>query len=133
MVHAVIDTNVLVSAFWTFGSPSHPMRVLRALVEGKFVALVSDAIVAEYREVLSRKKFRFDPEDVQRLIAFLERNALKATPAESGEAFPDPDDKVFFCTALAKDGAKVVTGNLKHYPESPIVVTPAEFCEMLGV
>ena len=53
-------------------------------------------------------------------------------PAESNENFPDPDDKVFFCTALADD-AHLVTGNMKHYPPANFVVTPAQFCELLGI
>ena len=32
----------------------------------------------------------------------------------------------FYCSALAEDGAKVVTGNLKHFPKTPIVVSPTE-------
>jgi hypothetical protein len=44
----------------------------------------------------------------------------------------DPDDKVFFCTALAGD-AKLVTGNIKHYPPAELVVTPAQFCEIAGI
>ena len=53
-------------------------------------------------------------------------------PAESNENFPDPDDKVFFCTALVDD-AHLVTGNMKHYPPTNFVVTPAQFCELLGI
>lgn len=41
--------------------------------------------------------------------------------------------KVFYSSALAEDGAKVVTGNLKHFPKTPIVVSPTEFCTILGI
>ena len=37
--------------------------------------------------------------------------------------------RFFFCTALAGD-AKLVTGNIKHYPPAELVVTPAQFCEI---
>lgn len=49
MISAVIDTNVLVSAFWSFGKDTPPMRILRELVNGTFTAVVSGGIVEEYR------------------------------------------------------------------------------------
>ena len=45
---------------------------------------------------------------------------------DSDEDFIDPEDKVFYCTALAGE-AYLVTGNIKHYPQSSIVITPSEF------
>lgn len=55
MITAVIDTNVLVSAFWSFGKDTPPMRILRAMVNGVFTMLVSKGILAEYGDVLRRK------------------------------------------------------------------------------
>ena len=133
MISAVIDTNVLVSAFWCFGKDTPPMRILRALVNGAFTPLISDGMMAEYRQVLSRKRFDFDPDDVAELLDYISRHAEWKAPAESDEDFPDSKDKVFYCTALAVDDAKIVTGNLKHFPKSPIVVAPAEFCDILGI
>ena len=50
---------------------------------------------------------------------------------ESQEYFPDPKDVVFYEVALSKDDAYLVTGNTKHFPKKPIVVTPAEMLEIL--
>ena len=33
--------------------------------------------------------------------------------------------------AMSKDDAYLVTGNTKHFPKKPIVVTPAEMLEIL--
>jgi len=49
----------------------------------------------------------------------------------SHEVFPDPDDAVFYEVALSKEDAYVVTGNTKHFPKTPIVVTPAQMLEIL--
>ena len=133
MISAVIDTNVLVSAFWSFGRDTPPMRILRALVDGVFIPVVSGGILEEYGQVLRRKKFDFNPDDVTRLLGFIADHARWTMPTESEEPFPDIKDKVFYCTALAVENAKVVTGNTKHFPKSTIVVTPAEFCEILGI
>ena len=43
MISAVIDTNVLVSAFWSFGKDTPPMRILRALVNGEQLQIVESA------------------------------------------------------------------------------------------
>ena len=56
----------------------------------------------------------------------------EVVPAESDAQFPDLDDKVFYCTALA-GGAQLVTGNMKHYPHADFVVSPAQFCEIAGI
>lgn len=51
------------------------------------------------------------------------------TPFEG--SMPDESDRVFYEIALSKEDAYLVTGNLKHFPETPIVVTPAEMLEIL--
>lgn len=52
-------------------------------------------------------------------------------PLDSGAVMPDEDDRVFYEVTLSKDGAKLVTGNAKHFPKSERVVTPVEFLEIL--
>ena len=34
---------------------------------------------------------------------------------------------------LSKDDAYLVTGNIKHFPKKPFVVTPAEMVAILGL
>jgi uncharacterized protein len=46
------------------------------------------------------------------------------------EYFPDPKDVVFYEIAMSKEGSYLVTGNIKHFPAKPFVVTPAE---MIGI
>ena len=61
-------------------------------------------------------------------------NGLKITElAEVTETMPDPKDIVFYAVTLSaqdKD-AFLVTGNSKHFPEKPFVVTPSELVEIL--
>lgn len=128
----VIDTNVLVSAYWTRNADSPPARVYRALFTGTLTAVVNDEIISEYRDVLHRPKFGFNAEDVDKDIDFIEQSGEKVQPADSAADFPDPDDRVFYCTALAGD-AHLVTGNMKHYPKADFVVTPSQFCDIAGI
>ena len=135
MIKAVIDTNVLVSAFWTRNSLSPTVRIVDAITKDLFILLYSPQIIAEYREVLARSKFGFSEEEVRSLVDHIVTHGELVEPAKSDAHFPDPDDKVFYCTALAasEDNAKLVTGNAKHYPPVDFVISPAEFCVLLGI
>lgn len=56
---------------------------------------------------------------------------ISSERVHSDEVFPDQDDVVFYEVALSKEDAYLVTGNTKHFPKTPIVVTPAEMMEIL--
>lgn len=131
-VRVVIDTNVLVSAYWTRDENSPTVRIYRALLAGAITALVNDEILSVYRDVLHRSKFGFNAEDVERGLAYIAQTGETVFPSDSDETFPDADDKVFYCTAQA-GGAQLVTGNMKHYPPADFVLTPAQFCETIGI
>lgn len=133
MIRAVIDTNVIVAALLSPHADSATVRSLAAIVDGKAEALVSPEILSEYRAVLSRAKFGFSSEKVASVLKFFERLGKVTLPIRHDSPMPDEKDRVFYEVALAEPDAHLVTGNLKHYPVSPIVVTPAQFCELLGL
>ena len=89
-----------------------------------FDELAVDGVqIREYEDVLQRGHFAFPTERVQELIALV-KTGLYLNPTDSGEYFTDKDDKVFYEVALSHEEGYVVTGNTKHFPKSPIVVTP---------
>ena len=135
MIKAVIETTVLVSAFWTLNRQSPTVRIADAITKDMFTPLYSSQMIAEYREVLSRSKFGFSEEEVHSLVNHIVTHGELVEPTESAAHFPDPDDKVFFCTALAAnaENSLLVTGNAKHYPPADFVVSPTEFCDILGI
>jgi putative PIN family toxin of toxin-antitoxin system len=133
MIYAVFDTNVLVSALITHNVNASTVKVVEAIGDGKVIPLYNDEIVAEYDEVLSREKFGLLKNRVKRLIEALKNKGINSERVASGEAFPDVSDAVFYEVALSKENAYLVTGNLKHFPSTPIVVTPAEMIEILGL
>ena len=61
------------------------------------------------------------------------RRLVFAIAKKSGIPDPDADDIVFFEVAMSKEGSFLVTGNTKHFPKAPTVVTPAQMLEILGV
>ncbi len=54
-------------------------------------------------------------------------------PAPTGELLPDKKDLPFYEVAAEKqvDEARLVTGNKKHFPVRPFIVTAREFLEIL--
>ena len=130
-IYAVIDTNVIVSALLARNPEAATVKVLEAFFQGRVVPLVNDEIIKEYADVLHRPKFRFPEELVNSVIRSIERTAIRLGRTFCEEEFPDPKDAVFYEVALSKDDAYLITGNTKHFPRTPIVVTPAEMLEIL--
>ena len=129
---AVVDTNVLVSALISTRLDTPPMTVLAHVYSGTITPVYNDEIIREYRNVLSREKFHLSPEQIERAISvildyglFLDRTHIE------GEAFPDPKDVVFYEVRMSKEDAYLVTGNIKHFPKKPFVVTPAEMVTII--
>lgn len=128
--YAVFDTNVLVSALMSKRADSPTVLLLDYVIDGRIVLLFNDDIIREYKEVLHRSKFDFDEKSIKDLIELV-KTGLYLDPTDSGEIFIDNDDRVFYEVALSHDEGYVVTGNTKHFPKSPIVVTPAEMMQLV--
>ena len=127
MIYAVIDTNVLVSALITHNPLSATSKVVKFLLNGGFTPLYDREVIAEYEEVLHRSKFKLLPGVANSLIEFIIEYGIEASRATLEEVMPDEDGRVFYEIALNAEDSFLVTGNLKHYPESPQVITPADF------
>ncbi len=131
--YAVIDTNVLVSAMLKFQSVLG--QIANEVLLGDLIPLLSDEIIAEYREVLARPKFQFDQNTVEILIdGIVDRGIfVDAVPVE--EIIPDPKDIVFYEVVMEgrkeHDNAYLVTGNSKHFPVKSFIVTPKEMLEIM--
>lgn len=128
--YAVFDTNVFVSALMSSRQDSPTVALLDYVLDGRILLLYNDDIIAEYDEVLHRDKFGFTDERIQAVLDLV-KSGLYLSPTESGETFPDPDDRVFYEVALSKDGSYVVTGNQRHFPKTPVVVSPAEMVRLV--
>lgn len=127
----ILDTNVLVSA--ALKPESDLARIVEKVLLRQAPLYVCPSIVAEYREVLNRPKFRpkgFPPTWLPRLlqVAFHEPE-----PPLWPQEGPDPDDLVFLALAKAA-GALLVTGNLGHFPieirNDVVVCSPGEYLKI---
>ena len=126
----VVDTNVLVSGL--LSAHGNPARVLDLLTMGDLKAAYDDRIAAEYRQVLARPRFGFQPEAVAHLLDYLFAEGLPLVAPPLPATLPDPDDQPFWEVAV-QAAAPLITGNQKHFPAEVCtdieVLTPAAFIE----
>lgn len=132
MIYAVFDTNVIVSALLSHNPDAATVKVFEAMMRKRIIPLLNEEIVNEYKTVLFRPKFRFPTHLVSAVISSIVQNGIELQRTHSTEHFPDPKDAVFYEVALSKDNSFLITGNTKHFPKSPIVVTPAEMLVILS-
>ena len=131
MIYAVIDTNVLVSALFTHNAESATVKVVEAMLCGVIVPLLDNEIIEEYIDVLNRPKFNFSKKLIRQFIETIRQKGVMTRRVQSQEHFTDLKDVIFYEIALSKENAYLVTGNTKHFPEIPIVVTPAEMVRII--
>lgn len=131
--YAVIDTNVLVSALLSSKDDAATVQVVGKMISGEIVPLYSNDITDEYREVLNRKKFGFSKEIMDYLLTAVEKFGVQVDPSPSGVVLPDMKDLPFYEVVLEKrdDDAYLVTGNIKHFPKKPFIVTARELLNIL--
>lgn len=131
--YAVIDTNVFVSALLSKRADAATVQVLDAMLDGKIVPLYHEDILAEYDEVLHRKRFHLKEETIRLVMNAVMQYGMEVFPQPTGEILADMDDLVFYEVAMEKrdDDAYLVTGNQKHYPIRDFIVTPAEMMEII--
>lgn len=130
--YAVPDTNVLVSAM--LKDTSIPGQVVVEALIGGIIPLYNNEILMEYADVLARPKFQFDKRDVRLLIDTIIKRGIPVDAGPVEDVLPDPKDAVFYAVTMEKkktDDAYLVTGNEKHFPKVPFVVTPREMLEIL--
>ena len=131
MIYAVLDTNVLVSALITKNPEAATAKVVRLLLDQEFIPMYDADIIAEYEDVLHRSKFPIMREVANALISFIVEHGVEASRVIFCEPMPDEDDRVFYEVSLSKEDSFLVTGNLKHFPTSPRVITPADFVNLV--
>lgn len=130
--YAVIDTNVIVSAMLKWNSV--PGNILELAIDGPITPVLNEKILEEYREVLLRPKFHFTDRIVSRVIEAIKRRAIFADEERIDIELPDPKDRVFYEVVMEQrksSDAYLVTGNIKHFPVEPYVVTPKEMMDII--
>ena len=124
MIKAVLDTNILVSDFWS--KNGNAAQVLRMFLDNRILLIYSPDILAEYKIVLSRPAFQFSRVKIGEIINQVRKYGISVDALASDIPFSDESDRKFY-DAACMHNAFLITGNLKHYPDSPLIKTPADF------
>ena len=128
MIKVVLDTNILVSALWK--RPGNASSIVDLIALGHITPCHNAQIISEYKNVLLRTKFRFAPSDIANLLDLITKDGLSVLSKLSSIPFADESDRVFYDVAVTC-GAYLVTGNGKHYPNEPFILTPAQFLSQI--
>ena len=132
--YAVIDTNVLVSALLSNHEDTATVQVLKIMFNGGIIPVYSEEILAEYNEVLRRKKFCFSENLIVGLIETIVKFGVSVIPTATGEIIPDMKDLPFYEVVMeirGEEDAYLVTGNMKHFPERPYIVTARRLLDII--
>ena len=129
----VIDTNVLVSALLSKHENASTVQVLNAVFDGTIIPVFNDEILTEYDNVLHRPKFKFPDIIIQLLLNVIKSHGIFSKQITTNIILPDPKDLVFYEVVMSKreSNAYLVTGNGKHFPKEPFIVTPNELLNII--
>ncbi len=128
MQKVVIDTNVFVSSII---QKSYPFLIVDALfIADKITLCVSDEVMAEYYDVLSRPKFSKFKDffaRAEQLLADIEMKSTRFTPQIKLEIISDKDDNKILELADESEADFVITGNttdftFQKYKDTKIVI-----------
>ena len=129
----VIDTNIVISAAL---KPEGLQRTVLLLAITKPARMyVSEAIVAEYREVLARPELKIRKGLRQQLLDLIKKQAQIVKPSHSLKIAKDPDDDKFLECADVARADYLVTGNQRHFPKfwkKTKVITSREFIDIVA-
>ena len=135
---AVIDTNVVVAGLLTGDEESPTRTILDGMLEARFVFLLSEELIAEYRAVLLRKpiatRHGLEDSEVDDLLAEMVRNGIVRAPEGAATKAPDGGDQHLWDLVRAEAGAVLVTGDaeLRESRRDEIATLgPREFVDRL--
>ena len=131
MIHAVIDTNVLVAAAKSHKPDSSASRVLSLVFSGIIQPLVCNGILEEYDCILRLPVLAIPDEISTAILSKFKEDGIDPGRTPSHLEHPDPTDQVFYEICLSVEDAYMVTNNKKHFPQEPRVVTPTEMLLLL--
>ena len=127
MLKVVLDTNIIVSSLWTpIGNAS---TIMKLIFEDKIIPCFNQGILDEYRNVLLRKRLAFPVHQVDGLLSEITDRGLFIINKPSTITMIDETDRKFYDTAKFCD-AYLITGNIKHFPNDQLIVSPRRFLDI---
>jgi putative PIN family toxin of toxin-antitoxin system len=136
-VRIVLDTNILIGALITKGTP--PDRLYRAWLRGEIELVTSTAQLAENAAVLARPRLKkyLDADGAAAIIENIDTRALILDAPPDVDFSPDPKDNPILAAAIAGKADLIVSGDKKHMlaldeVEGIPIVTDRDALDRLG-
>lgn len=136
-MRVVLDTNILIGALITEGTP--PDRLYRAWLRGEIELVTSTAQMAELADVLARPRLQefLDADEAAAIVENLGTRALILDDLLDVNLSPDSKDNPILATAITGKVDLIVSGDKKHVlalgeVEDIPVVTAREALERMG-
>jgi len=127
MTNIVIDTNILISA--ALSPEGNPAKILNQIISETAIRLFyATEIFEEYNRVLSYERLNIKSDKKVYFLNQIKQVGVLIEPTASTIPMPDETDRIFYDTAKIS-GAFLVTGNTKHYPAEPFILTAIGFLE----
>jgi putative PIN family toxin of toxin-antitoxin system len=134
MIRVVLDTNIIVSAY--LNQDGLPFFILKLALAGHIRPYASEAILAEYEELLLRKSYPLDKRRARLLLKKIRAACTVINPQLGKPLTEDPDDTMFLECAQAAKADYLVTGNTEDFPTGrwkyTEIVTPRQFIDLWG-
>ena len=133
MFNVTLDTNILVSAFISKGKE---YRILRLVKLGKIKLSLSLEILKEFKEVISRPKFGFSQEQINKATKeLLSISEILITSSKLEIVKEDPDDNKIIECAFESKSDYIITYDiyllkLKEYNGIKII-KPEDFLKLI--
>ena len=110
----VLDTNILIAALITKGTP--PDQLYQAWLRGRVEIVTSTAQLAEIAAVLVRPRLQkyLDADEAAAIIENLDTRAVILRDPPPVDLSPDPKDNPILAAAISGKAALIVSGDKKH-------------------
>ncbi|MDR3002534.1 MAG: putative toxin-antitoxin system toxin component, PIN family [Fibromonadaceae bacterium] len=127
IIKVVIDTNVAVSSL--LSDKGHPAHIINLVKSDSFIPYYNISIMEEYMRVLKYPKFNFKQQQIDGMLNLIKKRGVCTERISTSEnKMIDETDRMFYDLHKAV-GAILITGNAKHYPKEPSIMSPADFME----
>ena len=109
----VLDTNILVSALITKGTP--PDQIYQAWLRNEVELVTSTAQIEEVADVLGRPRMRryVDADEAAQMVAAIHQRVTVLRDVPVARRSPDPKDDAILAAVVAGEAERVVSGDRK--------------------
>ena len=113
-VRVVLDTNILIGALITKGTP--PDRLYQAWIRGNIELVTSTVQMAEIADVLARPRLQkfLDAVEAAAIVENMGTRALILDDPPCVSLSPDPKDNPILAVAITGKAELIVSGDKKH-------------------